>query len=160
GFDEPWHFGYVQYVAQTGRLPGGPSMKLSTEVESFLLLHPIGWRLKNVFPNLHTQEEFWHQPDRARIDASIRGLRFSGTYRDGKSEFTQQYESHQAPLYYILSAPLFWLCSRFLTFVDTFLILRLWSVLIASAVIPLSHSLARRVSASAALVNAVPMIIA
>src|SRR4029079_5783938 len=160
GFDEPWHFGYVQYVAQTGRLPGGPSMRLSAEVESFLLLHPIGWRLKDVFPTLRTQEEYWHQPDRAGIDASIRSLRFSGTYRDGQSEFTRQYESHQAPLYYILSAPLFWLCSRFLSFVDTFLILRLWSVLMASTVIPLAYALAKRLSASDALANAVPMIIA
>src|SRR5262245_23619073 len=64
GFDEPWHFSYVQYVAQTGKLPAGPSMRLSAEVESFLLLHPIGWRLKDIFTNLQSQEEYWHSPNR------------------------------------------------------------------------------------------------
>ena len=36
GFDEPWHLGYVQYVAQTGKLPPGPDLHLSVELEQFL----------------------------------------------------------------------------------------------------------------------------
>ncbi len=160
GFDEPWHFSYIQYIAQTGRLPAGPSMRVSAEVEAFLLVHPIGWRLKDIFTNLHSQEDYWHSPDRLRIDASLRNLRFAGTYRDGKSGFTKQYESHQAPLYYLLSAPLFFVCSHWLSFVNTFLILRVWSVLLASAVIPLSFALARRVTTSETVVRMVPILAA
>jgi hypothetical protein len=148
GFDEPYHFSYVQYVAQTGKLPSGPSMRISSEIESFMLQHPVGWRLKDIFKELHSQEEYWHNPDRANIDATLRGMRFSGEYREGRREFAKQYESHQAPLYYLLTAPMFYVASRLLSFTDTFLLIRLWSVLLASAVVPLSYVLATRVSAS------------
>src|SRR5205809_6472238 len=82
GFDDPWHLSYIQFVAQTRSLPDG-AMRISTEAESFLLLHPIGWRLKDIFTKLRSQEEYWHSPDRPKIDVALRHLHFSGTYREG-----------------------------------------------------------------------------
>src|SRR5215510_4895052 len=78
GFDEPWHFGYVQYLAQTGRLPPGPQSHLSGELDQFLLRHPIGWRLRDILPSLHSHDEYWQQaPDeRLRIDTDVRQMRF------------------------------------------------------------------------------------
>src|SRR5688572_15233336 len=104
GFDEPWHLGYVQYVATTGRLPAGPSQHLSVELEGFLNRHPIGWRLHEIYPSLQSQEEYWrtNEPERMQIDASLRELRFSNVYQEGSGRFSEQYESHQAPLYYLL----------------------------------------------------------
>ena len=162
GFDEPWHLGYVQYVAQTGKLPPGPALHLSTDLETFLTLHPMGWRLRDIFPDLHSQEQYWQQPEPQRIqnDARIRELRFSMPYQQGQAAFSQQYESHQAPLYYVLAAPLFWLSARFLSLANTFLIIRLWSVVLASAVVPLSYLLARRVSPSSAVANGVAALVA
>src|SRR5262249_15613108 len=94
GFDEPWHLGYIQYLAQNGKLPPGPHLHLSLELESFLLHHPIGWRLRNVFPDLRTQEEYWNQPDSARAmdDDAVRSLHFSGSYIEAGSKFSEQYE--------------------------------------------------------------------
>jgi hypothetical protein len=160
GFDEPYHFSYVQYVAQTGKLPSGPSMRISREIESFMLLHPVGWRLKDIFRDLHSQEEYWHDPNRAEVDATLRSMRFSGEYREGQREFSKQYESHQAPLHYLLSAPLFYVAARRLSFVDTFLLMRLWSVFLASAVVPLSYVLATRLSGSDKAAAVVPILVA
>ena len=160
GFDEPYHFSYVQYVAQTGKLPSGPSMRISSEIESFMLLHPAGWRLKDIFSELQSQEDYWHNPDRTAADATLRSMRFSGEYREGRRDFAKQYESHQAPLYYLLTAPLFYAGSRLLSFSDTFLLIRLWSVLLASAVVPLSYLLAARLSASEKTAALVPVLVA
>jgi hypothetical protein len=150
GFDEPWHLGYIQYLAQTGTLPPGPRLHLSVELETFLRLHPVGWRLKGIYPGLHSQEDYWHAPEaeRALADQTLRSLRFESIYREGEADFSPQYESHQAPLYYLLMAPLFLGASKFLSFLDTFLFLRLASLLLASAVVPLTFALAKRVSAS------------
>jgi len=162
GFDEPWHFGYVQYVAQTGKLPPGPTLHLSTELEQFLALHPMGWRLHDIFPNLRTQEQYWQRPEPERLsdDDRIRSLRFSTSYSEGASEFSKQYESHQAPLYYVLTAPFFLYCARHYGFADTFLLVRLWSVLLASLVVPLSYLLAIRVSRSDTTASMVALLVA
>jgi len=162
GFDEPYHLGYVQLVAQTGNLPVGPDSRLSVELDEFMSRHPIGWRFHQIYPALYSQEEYWQQPDveRREIDAAFRDLRFWGQYQDGASEFGKQYESHQAPLYYVLSAPVFLIGSKLFSFPDTFLLIRLWSALLASAVVPLSYLVAKEVSRSQAVANAVTMLVA
>jgi hypothetical protein len=45
-------------------------------------------------------------------------------------------ERHQPPLFYVVSAPIFAITTQFLSFTDTFLTLRLWSVFLASLTIP------------------------
>ncbi len=149
GFDEPYHFGYIHYIAQTHRLPPGPHLHLSVELEKFLQHHPMGWRLQQIFPEFHTQEHYWQESDydRQADDTAIRNLRFGGSYIEGSSRFAEQYESHQPPLYYALSAPLFLRLSRSFSLADTFLLMRIWSVILASAVVPLSYFLARRTAA-------------
>jgi hypothetical protein len=162
GFDEPYHFGYIQYIAQTHRLPPGPHLHLSVELESFLQHHPMGWRLQQIFPDFHTQEHYWQESasDRETDDAVIRNLRFPGSYVEGSARFAEQYESHQAPLYYALSAPLFLRLSRSFSLVDTFLVMRIWSVILASAVVPLSYFLARYASASPVVPGFVAVLVA
>src|SRR5262249_56128091 len=61
GFDEPWHFGYVQYLAQTGRLPAGPQNHLSCERDQFLLRHPVGRRLPDIPPPPHSPLQHFPQ---------------------------------------------------------------------------------------------------
>src|SRR5215469_10480173 len=126
GFDEPWHLAYVQYFADTGKLPSGPHLRLSVELDNLLVKHPIGWRLHEIFPMLRTQEQYWQrsESDRLMDDKTIRSLHFSGPYIESGSKFTEQYESHQAPLYYVVSAAPFVLFARFLSLPDTFLLLR------------------------------------
>ena len=161
GFDEPWHLGYVQYFAQTGKLPPGPQIHLASELDQFLVKHPIGWRLRDIFPTLHSHDEYWQQPSDVRltIDDAVRKIRFGGHFQEGSSEFSAQYESHQPPLYYVLAAPLFLLSSAVLPLADVFLLTRIWSMLLASTVVPLSYLLARRISGSVPVASSVAMLV-
>src|SRR5438093_8916679 len=45
GFDELWHFAYIQRVAQAGDVPLGHSAFVSEEAAAFLQLYPVGWTL-------------------------------------------------------------------------------------------------------------------
>jgi len=154
GFDEPWHFGYVQYVAQTGHIPLGRSTRLSEELVTFLEKHPVSWWLNGAFPSLLAHEEYWAQ-ERPVEDAILKNLRFSGKYHESSVEVAEQYERHQPPLYYVFAARVFVLASRFLPLVDTFLALRLFSVLLASTMVPAAFTLARIVLKDPAWTNGV-----
>jgi len=162
GYDEPWHLGYLQYLAQTGRLPSGPGLHLSAELEQFFQLHPIGWVLHKIHPDLYSQEEYWQQPEvqRLRNDETLRELHFQNPYTEGSSAFADQYESHQPPLYYAVLSPIFILTARFFSLADTFLLMRFWSVLVASAIVPLTYWIARRVTPFPYLASAVTMLVA
>jgi hypothetical protein len=161
GFDEPWHLGYVQYFAQTGRLLPGPQIHLSVELDQLLVRHPTGWRLRDIFPSLHSHDEYWQQPpdERLRIDEDVRQMRFGSPYQEGSSEFSTQYESHQPPLYYALAAPFFLLSAAVLPLADVFLLLRIWSMLLASTVVPLSFLLAKRISGSLAVATSAGLLV-
>jgi len=162
GIDEPWHLGYLQYLAETGKLPPGPKLHLSAELQQFFQLHPVGWMVHTIYPDLVSQEEYWRQPEdeRLKTDAALRRLHFLQPYSEGSADFTEEYESHQPPLYYGILAPLFIVTARSFSLADTFLLMRLWSVLIASAVVPLSYCLAKRVTASPRAIGAVTMLVA
>jgi len=162
GFDEPWHLGYTQYVAQNGSLPPGPALKLSVEIVNFLERQPIGWRLKAIYSSLHSQEEYWHmdRSQQVKVDTDLRELRFGATYRQSDAPFAGQYESHQAPLFYIITVPVFLASAKRLSFADTFLALRIWAVILASTVIPLSYMIAKRVSPSLTAANSVAVLVA
>jgi 4-amino-4-deoxy-L-arabinose transferase-like glycosyltransferase len=147
GLDEPWHFAYVQHVAQTHSAPLGHSKFVSTEIERFLRNHPGSWALHTNFPIVQTYEDYWAQPseDRSIMDRTIRDLRFSGTYEEAEVGLAWQYENHQPPLYYILTAPVFSASARLFSFTDTFLLIRIWTVLIASLIVPAMWMLVRQV---------------
>jgi len=147
GLDEPWHFAYVQHVAQRHSVPLGNSEFVSTEVERFLRNQPGSWALHTNFPIVQTYEDYWSQPaaDRARMDRTVRDLRFSGTFVEANEGLAWQYENHQPPLYYVLTAPLFSALSQLFSFTTTFLLIRIWTVLLASLVVPAMWALTRLV---------------
>ena len=108
GFDEPWHFAYVQHVAQFGKPPLGHSTHISEEIATFLRVHPVSWGLHRNFPTLLSHDEYWRdQRNRDELDPVLANLRFSGEYAESQTEASGQYESHQPPLYYFASAPVF-----------------------------------------------------
>jgi hypothetical protein len=150
GFDELWHFAYIQRVAELGKVPENHASHLSKEAMAFLQLHPVPWAVHNNFPELPPYEEYWRHPEnRASLDEQIAAIRFAGTYPEVPNDksvadpLKWQYESHQAPLYYFLAAPVFAVCSRYLSFVHTFTAMRLFSVLLASSLVPAAFFLAR-----------------
>jgi hypothetical protein len=138
GFDETWHFEYVHYWSATKSLPPGPQLRLSQEVQSLLQTSPSGTVLHDTFPGLQTYDDFWRQPvaSRESQDLATTQLRFSSSYVEAPEGFPM-YESHQPGLYYWLCAPVFWLSSG-LSVPACFMLVRLWSILIASTLIPLA----------------------
>src|ERR1041385_3481839 len=112
GFDELAHFGYIQYVAQVGRLPLTSEYKAfpSYEIAFFLRRQPVGWSA-HIAPRfrLASYESYWqlNSSDRAIADASVEDLHFSNRYAQSVARFEYPDEAHQPPLYYLLAAPLF-----------------------------------------------------
>src|SRR5262245_50357014 len=148
GIDEPAHFAYVQHIAQTGHPPRGHAKYLSQELSRFLGAHPVSWSLHSLHPALTSHDDFWKQSpeEQASRDAQVRELHFSGRYVEAAGESNVQYETHQPPLYYVLAAPVFAVSSKWLSFTATFLITRIFSVLLASLVVPASRLLSQGLS--------------
>jgi hypothetical protein len=137
GFDELWHFAYIQHIAQLGTVPESHATLLSREGMTFLQLHPVAWAVHNNFPMLPSYEQYWQHADNNRsLDEQLANLRFEGRYSETAGDASFQYESHQAPLYYFISAPVFAWASHRLSFVQTFTAMRLFSILLTSFLVP------------------------
>ena len=146
GIDETVHWDYVQYVAQRKAVPLGQSRNVSRETATFLENHPVPWVLHGMNPDFPAYEQYWQQTQQSEDrDRVLRELRFSGERVESGKTVITQYESHQPPLYYLLAAPIFAFFSMSFSFVDTFMAVRLFTVLIASLVVPGSFLLARGV---------------
>ena len=103
GFDEPFHFGYVQRLANGRGLPDVRTERLSREVAVSILRAPASQGVKANLPQVVAYSEFfsWPSERRSQVQRSLREI--SPEYRWQSSEF-QNYEAHQAPLAYILLA--------------------------------------------------------
>jgi hypothetical protein len=103
GFDEPFHFGYVQRLANGRGLPELRSERLSREVAVSFLGAPAGESVKGNFPQVTTYAEFFRWTPERRAKARQASREIPAEYRWQSSEI-QNYEAHQAPLAYILLA--------------------------------------------------------
>jgi hypothetical protein len=103
GFDEPFHFGYVQQLANGQGFPDARTARLSQETGASLLLAPASQAVKQNLPRVTSYAEYFSWPAarrsglRRQLDAIPFGLRWQ------PSEFLN-YEAHQPPLAYILLA--------------------------------------------------------
>src|SRR5215510_15822266 len=88
GFDEPWHFSYIQQIAQQRQLPRGHSSKTSKEVDFFIHTHPIAWGLHESHPNLISYDEYWPARSSEQSDRLLQSLRFSGEFVDSDTEMS------------------------------------------------------------------------
>jgi hypothetical protein len=147
GIDEPAHFAYVQYVAQTGLPPLGRIRNMPEEMVQFMSFHPVSWSLHTIDPSLLSHDEYWKlTPDqRSLLDHATQDLRFSGHYLESPVHGNAAYENHQPPLFYYLVSPVFAIGSRLSSFVHTFLTMRLCCLLLASLLIPGAYVLASNI---------------
>jgi hypothetical protein len=106
GFDEPFHFAYVEFVATQRALPVFGHAGLSQQVEESIRLAPASHVVRQNIPYVMTFAEYHALPDAERaarrralyeIPAERRGIFAAGS---------PNYENHQAPLAYLLQAPL------------------------------------------------------
>ncbi len=103
GFDEPFHFGYVQHLANRQGYPDARAARLSNEVALSILGSPASPSVKDNLPDVVTYSEFfsWSAARRAAAQRSVRDI--SPESRWAPSQFLN-YEAHQAPLAYVFLA--------------------------------------------------------
>lgn len=103
GFDEPFHFAYVQRLANGGGLPDPSHSTLSAEVRCSLLLAPASHVIKQNLPQVTSYAEYFSWPRARRLEVRRQlfeiptGLRF-------RPSSILNYEAHQPPLAYAILA--------------------------------------------------------
>lgn len=99
GFDEPFHFGYVQFIANGNGFPDPRTSRLSQEVGASLLLAPASLPVQRNLPEVTSYEEFFRWPEAMRQQAHQQLWRIDPSLRRVPSELVD-YEAQQAPLAY------------------------------------------------------------
>jgi hypothetical protein len=102
GFDEPFHYGYVQHLATSKRLPIAGEARLSMEIWNSLHLAPGSRAVQWNMPFVITYEEFYRKDVHAQR-AQIAELRALPKRRSESSEFAN-YQAHHPPLSYAVLA--------------------------------------------------------
>ena len=146
GYDEPYHFAYLQQLAAGKGLPVGAAV-VSLEVQHSLHLLPLAWELhlQHLPPPLITYDSFWRLPatDRELFILCV-GRLSPGEGNEPATEWIPNYEFQQMPLYYWL----FWIPMRLMgraSLLTRVIALRILSVLLASAAVPLAYKVVRQV---------------
>jgi hypothetical protein len=103
GFDEPFHFGYVQHLANGDGLPDARTGLLSKEITESLRLAPAAHPVKRNLPWVVTYSEYfsWPPERRAELQRSITAIPRDYRWQPGD---LANYEAHHAPLAYLLLA--------------------------------------------------------
>ncbi len=99
GFDEPFHFGYVQFIANGNGFPDPRTSRLSLEVAASLLLAPASLSVQRNLPKVTSYDEFFRWPESTRQHVHQQLWRIDPSLRRVPSEFVD-YEAQQAPLAY------------------------------------------------------------
>ena len=101
GFDEPFHYGYVQTLAVRRQLPALGKTSVSEEVRRSLELAPASHVVRRNLPSVTTFGEFAAMPEAARRQRreELRNLPAGG--REIEAQGPLNYEAQQAPLAYL-----------------------------------------------------------
>ena len=105
GFDEFYHYGYVQYLSNNYRFPAVGEARISRELWVSLDFTPVSHFLQPYFqrPSMSFRDYFHLSPDERRV----RRVQLEGIDRALQREPSPRdnYEAKQAPLTYLLLAP-------------------------------------------------------
>jgi hypothetical protein len=103
GFDEPFHFGYVQQIANGDGLPDARNATLSREIAASLVLVPGSHVVKQNIPQVITYRDYFALAPAQKSELKEKLSRMPRALREQPSDFPN-YEAHHAPLAYILMA--------------------------------------------------------
>jgi 4-amino-4-deoxy-L-arabinose transferase-like glycosyltransferase len=146
GYDEPFHFAYLQQLDTTKKIPR-PDAPISHELQQSLHLLPLPWILaQSQLPApLFSHDQYWKLPpaERAQLQQTLETMPQSWAREEGH-EKVANYEAKQMPLYYLLFTPLFHATAGLALPSQVFLV-RVFGILLASSVIPLGYLVARSV---------------
>lgn len=106
GFDEPFHYAFVEHIATRGTLPVFGAAHVPLDVEESLRLAPASAPVRENLPYVTTFSEYFALPasERAVRRAALWRIpaEWRGTVRAGANS---NYEAQQAPLAYLALAP-------------------------------------------------------
>jgi hypothetical protein len=103
GFDEPFHFAYVQQLANWQGLPDPRTARLSSEVGASVLLAPASHVVKQNLPQVTPYAQYFSWPAARRAEVRRQLYEIPTELRWQPSQFVN-YEGHQPPLAYLLLA--------------------------------------------------------
>jgi hypothetical protein len=101
GFDEPFHYGYVEHIVANHTLPELGKSNLSREIWNSLRLVPGSEVVKGNLPWITTYSDYFRLPEseRARLRYDVDHIA-----RDLRPSDSPNYEAQQAPLAYLILA--------------------------------------------------------
>ncbi len=104
GFDEPFHYGYVQAISVGGRFPILNQARISAEIRQSFHFVPLSRFLSEAMPGSLSFEQWpkLSDTDRQRRRAELNQI--SPQAREKQSDLLN-YEAQQAPLAYLMLAP-------------------------------------------------------
>jgi hypothetical protein len=111
GFDEPFHFAYVQQLANGQGLPDARTARLSREVGASILLAPASDPVKQNLPQVTSYSQYFSWPASKRSEVR-RQLREIPAELQWQPSQLLNYEAQHPPLAYILLAFPEWLLAR------------------------------------------------
>lgn len=111
GFDEPFHYGYVETIALWHQLPTLNKTLISSEISKSLTLVPISRVLSSAVPGSTSFEDWFRVDQMERLRRERRLETLSPQLRYEPSDILN-YEAQQAPLLYLILAPIDSLLSR------------------------------------------------
>lgn len=111
GWDEPFHYGYVQRLSHRGDFPVLRKTMLSAEIKQSMLLVPASHLVKRNLPFVTSFDEYFGKPAAERAALREQLERLSPETASADSDIWN-YEAQQAPLAYLLLAPVDRLFSR------------------------------------------------
>jgi len=110
-FDEPFHYGYVQALSVTHRIPVLNTTHISSEIRESLALVPVGPILHSTLPHSISFAD-WFRLSSPQRDACRKALLSLPSGLELEPSELANYEAQQAPLAYVLLMPLNALASR------------------------------------------------
>jgi hypothetical protein len=163
GYDEYTHFAFIQHLVTNHSLPEAAHTPISKEVLESLKLVPLPWTLRDIEIPHATHDNYWRLPEdeRSRRQRQLYQMPRDWAHQPASQSLRHllNWEAQQPPLYYLLlSLPLRLAWNSSLP--GRVMLLRLLSVGLASLVIPLGFSIARRVVGSSAAALGVVALIA
>lgn len=126
GFDEPFHYGYVQSLSRWHSLPVLGRTPLPAEVAESLALAPGSHIVQRNLPSVRSFAEYFALPADARRMLRARLDRLAANAPPSQGE-GMNYEAQQPPLAYALLAPFDWLWA------DVSLPARIWRLRLLAA---------------------------
>ncbi|MBZ5498657.1 MAG: hypothetical protein LAP85_19855 [Acidobacteriia bacterium] len=146
GFDEPFHYAYIQHLAENGALPVYGKSMLSREVTRSFEIGPISNALNSILGGHYTTFAALSQlsdVERRERAQDLRDIREKERMLPDTQHPISNYEAHHAPLYYLIAVPVYRMCSS-LDLPSRVFCLRLFSLLIGSLTLVAAHAAARR----------------